>query len=242
MSSQLEAFNLVKKFDQRAVVNDVTLNVKQGEIVGLLGPNGAGKTTSFYIMVGLQRPTSGRVVLDSNPVDHMPIHKRARLGIGYLPQNVSVFRKLTVEDNLLAIMEIWGTPRAKRKPELERLLEQFGISHIRKSPAISLSGGERRRLEIARTLVIKPRFILLDEPFAGIDPVTVDEIQKLIRALVRDAGLGVLITDHNVRETLDLCNRAYILAAGQILAEGTPHEVAQMESVKQIYLGENFSL
>jgi lipopolysaccharide export system ATP-binding protein len=242
MTDSFRARNLVRKFDARTVVDDVSFYVKKGEVVGLLGPNGAGKTTSFYMMVGLLLPTSGMVILNDEPINALPIHQRARKGVGYLPQSVSVFRKLSVEDNLTAVMEVWGIDSSERRILLERLLEQFGIGHIRKSPAIALSGGERRRLEIARALVIKPRFLLLDEPFAGIDPVTVDEIQKLVKRLVVEEDLGVLITDHNVRETLGLCDRAYILASGKILAEGLPEEVASLESVKQVYLGENFSL
>jgi lipopolysaccharide export system ATP-binding protein len=222
-------------------VDNVSFFVNSGEVVGLLGPNGAGKTTSFYMTVGLLKPSSGEVTIDGNNITELPIHKRARMGIGYLPQNSSVFRKLTVEDNLRAIMEVWGVPRNKRSQLLEKLIDQFGIGHIRKSLGISLSGGERRRLEIARTLVISPRFLLLDEPFAGIDPVTVAEIQELIKKLVAEENLGVLITDHNVRETLSLCSRAYILAGGKILAEGLPDEVATNEKVKQVYLGENFT-
>jgi len=241
-SACLASKNLMRKFDGRLVVQDVSFYVRQGEIVGLLGPNGAGKTTSFYMTVGLLRPSAGRVEIDGVDITELPIHKRARMGIGYLPQNASVFRKLTVEDNILAIMEVWGIARDKRKPLLEKLIEQFGIGHIRKSLGLSLSGGERRRVEIARTLVMSPRFLLLDEPFAGIDPVTVDEIQKLIARLVREQNLGVLITDHNVRETLGVCHRAYILAGGQILAEGDPQEVARMDRVKEVYLGENFTL
>ena len=241
MKNLLKSSHLTRKFASRLVVDDVTFHVSSGEVVGLLGPNGAGKTTSFYMTVGLLKPTTGKVELDGKCITDEPIHKRARIGIGYLPQNSSVFRKLTVEDNIRAIMEVWGVPRSKRKALLEKLIEQFGIGHIRKSLGISLSGGERRRLEIARTLVISPRFLLLDEPFAGIDPVTVGEIQDLIKRLVRDENLGVLITDHNVRETLSLCNRAYILASGKILAEGLPNEVANNDKVKQVYLGENFT-
>lgn len=239
--SSLAAKNLIRKFDTRVVVQDVSFHVNRGEIVGLLGPNGAGKTTSFYMTVGLLRPTSGAVEMDGMSITELPIHKRAHMGIGYLPQNASVFRKLTVEENLTAVMEVWGTPRSERKALLEKLISQFGIGHIRKSLGIALSGGERRRLEIARLLVTGPRFVLLDEPFAGIDPVTVDEIQKLIQQLAKDEGLGVLITDHNVRETLGICERAYILAGGKILAEGAPAEVASLESVRAVYLGENFS-
>ncbi|MEY2988804.1 MAG: export transporter ATP-binding protein [Pseudomonadota bacterium] len=241
-SGTLSSTNLMKKFDSRVVVEDVSFHVKQGEIVGLLGPNGAGKTTSFYMTVGLLRPSSGNVTIDGTDITELPIHKRSRMGIGYLPQNASVFRKLSVEDNITAVMEVWGIPRTERKAMLERLIEQFGIGHIRKSMGLSLSGGERRRLEIARTLVMSPRFLLLDEPFAGIDPVTVDEIQKLVASLVREQNLGVLITDHNVRETLGVCQRAYILAGGKILAEGDPVEVASLDRVKEVYLGENFTL
>jgi lipopolysaccharide export system ATP-binding protein len=237
----LIALNLVKNFGSRSVVNNVSFHIKSGEIVGLLGPNGAGKTTSFYITVGLLKPNSGNVKINENDITTLPIHKRARMGIGYLPQNSSVFRKLSVEDNIRAIMEVWRIPRKNRNHLLEKLLEQFGITHIRKNLGMSLSGGERRRLEIARTLVISPRFLLLDEPFAGIDPVTVSEIQELIKNLVENEHLGVLITDHNVRETLSLCNRAYILAEGKILAQGHPEEVTTNEKVKQVYLGENFT-
>lgn len=241
MTSLLKSDNLTRKFGSRLVVDDVSFHVNSGEVVGLLGPNGAGKTTSFYMTVGLLKPTSGKVEIDNHEITQLPIHKRARMGIGYLPQNSSVFRKLTVEDNIRAIMEVWGVPRKKRSDMLEKLIDQFGIGHIRKSLGISLSGGERRRLEIARTLVISPRFLLLDEPFAGIDPVTVGEIQDLIKKLVQEENLGVLITDHNVRETLSLCNRAYILANGKILAKGLPDEVANDEKVRQVYLGENFT-
>jgi lipopolysaccharide export system ATP-binding protein len=240
-NNKLISSNLIRKFGSRTVVDNVSFYVNSGEVVGLLGPNGAGKTTSFYMTVGLLKPSSGNVHIDGNNITELPIHKRARMGIGYLPQNSSVFRKLSVEDNLKAIMEVWGIPRKKRASLLEKLIDQFGIGHIRKSLGISLSGGERRRLEIARTLVISPRFLLLDEPFAGIDPVTVSEIQELIKKLVADENLGVLITDHNVRETLSLCSRAYILAEGKILAEGLPDDVATNDKVRQVYLGENFT-
>ena len=237
----LQAKELHKKFDGRTVVENVNFQVQEGEIVGLLGPNGAGKTTSFYMTVGLLRPDAGAVYLAGESITALPIHLRARKGIGYLPQNASVFRKLSVEHNLLAVMEIWGVPKGMRKQMTESLLQEFGIEHLRHSLGISLSGGERRRLEIARALVIKPRFLLLDEPFAGIDPVTVDEIQQLIRKLVREQKIGVLITDHNVRETLSICTRAYILAGGQIIAEGEPSTVASLDIVKQVYLGQNFT-
>lgn len=242
MRKQLRSSHLIRKFGDRTVVNDVSFHVNSGEVVGLLGPNGAGKTTSFYMTVGLLKPTSGSVKIDDNDITQLPIHKRARMGIGYLPQNSSVFRKLSVEDNLIGIMEVWGVPKTERSDLLEKLIERFGLGHIRKSMGLSLSGGERRRLEIARTLVISPQFLLLDEPFAGIDPVTVTEIQELIKELVKTENLGVLITDHNVRETLSLCTRAYVLAGGEILAEGSPSDVANNERVKQIYLGENFIL
>jgi len=238
--SLLEAHNLVRSFDKRMVVKGVSFHVKTGEVVGLLGPNGAGKTTSFYMMVGLLLPSSGYITLDGENIDRLMIHQRARRGIGYLPQNSSIFRKMSVENNLRAITEVWGTPRKEREDLIDELLTQFGLQHVRKSAAIALSGGERRRLEIARTLIIEPRFILLDEPFAGIDPVTVAEIQELIRNLVQTRNLGVLITDHNVRETLDMCDRAYILAEGTILAEGLPLEIIELEVVRKAYLGENF--
>jgi lipopolysaccharide export system ATP-binding protein len=237
----LSSKSLVKKFGSRVVVNDVSFQVSRGEIVGLLGPNGAGKTTSFYMTVGLLSPNQGEVMLGKENITKLPIHQRARLGVGYLPQNASIFRKLTVEGNLLAVMEVWGVPRKNRAELLEKLISQFGLGHIKKSLGIALSGGERRRVEIARALVIEPEFLLLDEPFAGIDPVTVGEIQTLISRLVEENDLGVLITDHNVRETLGVCSRAYILAGGKILAEGDPQSVASLEIVKQVYLGENFS-
>lgn len=233
---------LTKSFKNRRVVSNVNFHVSRGEIVGLLGPNGAGKTTSFYMTVGLMIPDSGEIILNDKNITQVPLHKRARLGIGYLPQNASVFRKLSVEDNLLAIMEVWGIDSSQRDEFLERLLEQFNISHIRKSLGVSLSGGERRRLEIARALILSPKFLLLDEPFAGIDPVTVAEIQELIKNLVSEQKIGVLITDHNVRETLSSCHRAYILAEGRILAEGYPHEISRNEIVKKVYLGEHFKL
>lgn len=238
---ELAAAGLRRRFETRTVVEDVSFHVRQGEVVGLLGPNGAGKTTSFYMTVGLLQPNAGKVMLGGEEITALPIHLRARKGIGYLPQNASVFRKLTVEDNILAAMEIWGHPKDQRAHLLEQLLEEFGIEHIRGTLGLSLSGGERRRVEIARALVTHPRFLLLDEPFAGIDPVTVDEIQQLIKRLVKEQNLGVLITDHNVRETLSICDRAYILAGGRILASGDPTTVANMDIVKQVYLGENFT-
>jgi lipopolysaccharide export system ATP-binding protein len=242
MESILTASHLVKSFLGRKVVKGVSFFVKTGEVVGLLGPNGAGKTTSFYMTVGLLKPTQGTVYVDNKDVTGLPIHKRARMGIGYLPQNSSVFRKLSVEDNILAIMEVWGIPRKEREKRLEELLGQFGLHHIRKTLGLSLSGGERRRLEFARTLVMQPRFLLLDEPFAGIDPVTVSEIQSLIKHLVKTENIGVLMTDHNVRETLALCHRSYILAGGEILSSGASYEVANDPIVRKVYLGENFTL
>ena len=235
------AHNLSKSFDEKKIITDVAFNVKSQEIVGLLGPNGAGKTTSFYIAVGLLKPDKGVVCIDDLDITDYPIHKRAKLGLGYLPQNASIFKKMSVEENIMAIMEIHGTPKKRRHMLLEKLLEQLSIGHIRKSQGYMLSGGERRRVEIARTLVLKPKFILLDEPFAGIDPVTVSEIQDLIKMLAKQENLGVLITDHNVRETLSLCSRAYVLAGGRILAHGNATEIVQHPEVKRLYLGENFS-
>lgn len=240
-NSAFEACRLRKSFKSREVVKAVSFNVKTGEVVGLLGPNGAGKTTSFYMMVGLLYPDSGRVILGGEDITDQPMHIRAQRGISYLPQNMSIFRKLSVEDNLKSIMEVVGTPIHKRKKLLEELLARFQITHISKSRGLSLSGGERRRVEIARALVINPVFLLLDEPFAGIDPVTVQEIQEIILDLKRD-GLGVLITDHNVRETLGSCDRAYILTEGEIIAHGGAHEIATNKRVRDIYLGENFKL
>lgn len=242
MKNILKASNISRKFGQRMVVNNVSIEVKSGEIIGLLGPNGAGKTTTFYMFVGLLKPLTGKILLNGKNITPLPLYKRARFGIGYLPQNSSTFRKLTVEDNLIAIMQVWGTPKNKRQQLLENLLNQFGLMHVRKTLGASLSGGERRRLEIARTLIINPKFLLLDEPFAGIDPVTVHEIKILIKNLVETQNIGVLITDHNVHETLSLCDRSYILANGTVLAEGSSEDIAANESVRQIYLGEKFSL
>jgi len=240
-SISLRAENLVKWFKNRQVVKDVSFSVRQGEVIGLLGPNGAGKTTSFYMVVGLLYPNSGKVFMGEEDITHMPMHLRAKQGISYLPQNMSIFRRMTVEDNLLAIMEVVHFPRQERKHRLEELLTKFQISHIAKSLGAALSGGERRRVEIARALIIEPRFLLLDEPFAGIDPVTVQEIQGIIGALKKE-GLGVLITDHNVRETLGSCDKAYILSSGEIIAEGLPDEISTNQAVKESYLGENFRL
>jgi lipopolysaccharide export system ATP-binding protein len=230
-----------KSYKGRTVVRDVNLQVAQGEVVGLLGPNGAGKTTTFYIIVGLTRPDKGSVMLGKNDITDLPMYLRAQNGISYLPQETSVFRKLTVEANILAILETLPLTGKERRERLERLLEEFGIAHVRKSLADTLSGGERRRVEIARSLVISPRFILLDEPFSGIDPITVIEIQKIVSQL-KSKGIGVLITDHNVRETLQVTDRAYIINNGSIFRSGTPRVLGNDPEVRRVYLGENFSL
>lgn len=238
----LKAENLVKVYKQRAVVNEVSLQVAQGEIVGLLGPNGAGKTTTFYMIVGFIRPKNGRIFLDDKDLTRMPMYKRGRLGIGYLPQAESVFRNLSVQDNIMAILEMRsGLKKKARKERAEQLMEEFGITHIRHSKGKLLSGGERRRTEIARALAIEPHFILLDEPFAGIDPIAVAEIRELVEKLV-ERNIGVLITDHNVEATLAATNRAYIMSQGTILAHGTPRELADNAVVRKAYLGENFEL
>jgi lipopolysaccharide export system ATP-binding protein len=242
MTATLSAHNLVKRFRKRTVVSDVSLQVGAGEIVGLLGPNGAGKTTSFYMMVGLIGPDGGRIEIDGKDVTRLPMHARARLGIGYLPQEASVFRRLSVADNVLAILETRGDLNgAQRKDELERLLAELHVDHIRDSDGLSLSGGERRRVEIARALAASPRFILLDEPFAGVDPIAVNDIHNIVEHL-RDRGIGVLVTDHNVREMLRICERAYILNAGKVIAEGTPAVLEADETVRRVYLGEDFRL
>jgi lipopolysaccharide export system ATP-binding protein len=238
----LEAQHLIKRYRRRTVVNEVSLNVAAGEIVGLLGPNGAGKTTSFYMMVGLVGADGGRILLDGRDVTRLPMHARARLGIGYLPQEASVFRKLSVADNILAILETRADLDAgRRTAELERLLEELHIAHVREGLGLSLSGGERRRCEIARALAANPRFLLLDEPFAGVDPIAVLDIQHIVRHLA-DRGIGVLITDHNVRETLGICHRTYILAEGRVIAEGEPETLLHNELVRRVYLGEQFRL
>ena len=237
----LAAIGLVKAFGGRRVVNDVTIGLRRGEAVGLLGPNGAGKTTAFYMIVGLIKADAGVIELDGHDVTGLPMYRRARLGIGYLPQEPSIFRGLSVEDNIRSVLEAVEPNRAKREEELDRLLEEFNIARIRKSPAIALSGGERRRVEIARALATRPSFMLLDEPFAGIDPIAVGDIQELVRHLTR-RGIGVLITDHNVRETLGLVDRAYIVHSGSILMEGDPDEIVQSEKVRRVYLGEEFRL
>ena len=237
----LQAADLSKSYRGRRVVDGVNLEIRQGEVVGLLGPNGAGKTTTFYIMVGLARPDYGRVLLDAEDITELPMYLRARSGISYLPQEPSVFRKLTVEENLLAILETLSLTPEQRRDRVEELLSQMGLEGVRYSQAYVLSGGERRRLEIARSLVLSPSFVLLDEPFAGIDPLTVVDIQKIIADL-SEAGIGVLMTDHNVRDTLAVTNRAYIISEGKILAAGTPLELSTDSDVRRIYLGESFRL
>ncbi|HUR40362.1 MAG TPA: LPS export ABC transporter ATP-binding protein [Verrucomicrobiae bacterium] len=239
MSATLSAHNLVKHYKKRTVVRDVSLTVRAGEIVGLLGPNGAGKTTSFYMMVGLVQPDEGRIEVDGRDVTREPMHARARLGVGYLPQEASVFRRMSVADNIMAILETRKLSAAQRKEELERLLAELHIGHIRDGLGLSLSGGERRRAEIARALAAEPRFILLDEPFAGVDPIAVKDIHNIITHL-SGRGIGVLVTDHNVREMLRICARAYILAEGKVIAEGTPDALESDETVRRVYLGEDF--
>ena len=238
---KIRAEKLVKEYAGRRVVNEVSLEVEQGTIVGLLGPNGAGKTTSFYMIVGLEHPDTGHVYLDDEDVTHLPMYKRALKGIGYLPQEASIFRKLTVEENIMAILEEIEPDKAKRQQKMEDLIQEFHIDHIRKSKGSALSGGERRRVEIARALATDPGFILLDEPFAGIDPIAVADIQVMVAHLPR-RGIGVLITDHNVRETLSIVNRAYILSAGKILVEGTSQQVAGDPVARKFYLGDNFRM
>ncbi|KTD31938.1 LPS export ABC transporter ATP-binding protein [Legionella israelensis] len=238
----LEARHLKKSFKKRAVVNDISLRVRQGDCIGLLGPNGAGKTTCFYMIVGLQSCDEGQILIGEQDITQQPMDVRARMGIGYLPQEASVFRKLTVKENILAILQLRKklTPQ-QRTEKLEQLLHEFNISHIVDSLGMSLSGGERRRVEIARALAIEPAFILLDEPFAGVDPISVIDIKKIISHLC-NKGIGILITDHNVRETLDICQRAYIVSQGKILCEGSPKDILANQQVRNIYLGENFSL
>ena len=234
----LEVKNIHKTYAQREVVNDVSFAVKAGEIVGLLGPNGAGKTTCFYITCGLVRSNKGEVFLDHKSIGHMPMHKRANLGLGYLPQEPSIFRKLSVEDNIMAVLELNKSLSAKlRKHRLEKLLSEFNVEHVRHIKGITLSGGERRRVEIARSLAMDPKFILLDEPFAGIDPISVGDIQEIIYQL-RDQGIGILITDHNYREMLDTCNYSYVLHSGKIIAQGGKESILTNDDVKKVYLGE----
>jgi lipopolysaccharide export system ATP-binding protein len=234
----LEVKNIYKKYARRVVVNDVSFSVKAGEIVGLLGPNGAGKTTCFYITCGLVRSNKGEVILNQKSIGHMPMHKRANLGLGYLPQEPSIFRKLSVEDNIMAVLEMnKSIPIKSRKERLEELLAEFKVGHVRHIQGITLSGGERRRVEIARSLAMDPKFILLDEPFAGIDPISVGDIQEIIYQL-RDKGIGILITDHNYREMLDTCNHSYVLHDGKIIAEGDKDSILANDQVKKVYLGE----
>jgi lipopolysaccharide export system ATP-binding protein len=233
--------NLIKRYHSRTVVDKVSIEVEQGEIVGLLGPNGAGKTTSFYMIVGLIKPNAGTIHLDNEDITSLPVYKRARKGIGYLAQEASVFRNLSVEDNIRAVLEMSGFPVEEQKERLETLLVEFGLSKIRKSMGIQLSGGERRRTEIARALALKPRFILLDEPFAGVDPIAVEDIQSIVSHL-RSKNIGILITDHNVHETLSITDRAYLLFEGRILMAGTSSQLAEDEHVRKVYLGKNFEL
>jgi lipopolysaccharide export system ATP-binding protein len=239
--SELRTISLKKRYRARTVVQDVSLSVKSGEVVGLLGPNGAGKTTSFYMIVGLVAADGGEIFIDDQDLTRFPIHRRARLGLAYLPQEASIFRRLTVTENIQAVLELQGYAPAEMNARLEALLNDLHITHIRNNQAISLSGGERRRVEIARALATDPRFILLDEPFAGVDPIAVLDIQKIIRFL-KERGIGVLITDHNVRETLGICDRAYIINAGSVMAEGKPDEIIYNEGVRKVYLGEHFKL
>lgn len=238
---KLRAENLVKIYKNRRVVNDVSFEVGQGEIVGLLGPNGAGKTTSFYQIVGLIKPNSGRVYLDSQDITKLPMYKRAKLGIGYLAQEASVFRQMSVEDNILSVLQFTKLSKVEQLEKMEALLEEFGLIHIRKSLGISLSGGERRRTEIARALAVDPKFILLDEPFAGVDPIAVEDIQYVVSKL-KERNIGILITDHNVRETLSITDRAYLLFEGSILKSGTAEELVNDEQVRKVYLGKNFEM
>jgi lipopolysaccharide export system ATP-binding protein len=233
--------NIIKKYGSRTVVKGVSIEVNRGEIVGLLGPNGAGKTTSFYMIVGLIKPNAGKIFLDDIEITKYPMYKRARLGIGYLAQEASVFRKMSVEDNILSVLEMTKLSKKEQYNKLENLLDEFGLQHIRKSLGIQLSGGERRRCEIARTLAIDPAFILLDEPFAGVDPIAVEDIQEIVSKL-KDRNIGILITDHNVHETLSITDRAYLLFEGSILKTGTARELSEDEQVRKVYLGKNFEL
>jgi lipopolysaccharide export system ATP-binding protein len=245
--SELRASGLQKRYGRRTVVRDVSLSVRSGQVVGLLGPNGAGKTTSFYMIVGLVRADAGRIWIDDTPIEHLPMHRRARLGLGYLPQEASIFRKLNVEDNIRAVLELQhdanGRPldAATLNARLEALLAELHVEHLRAAPAVALSGGERRRVEIARALAAQPRFMLLDEPFAGIDPIAVIDIQRII-GFLKARGIGVLITDHNVRETLGICDHAYIISEGRVLAQGTPADIVDNAEVRRVYLGEHFRL
>ena len=237
----LRAEKLVKIYKGRKVVNDISVMVEQGEIVGLLGPNGAGKTTSFYMIVGLIKPNMGKVFLDKENITSLPMYRRAKLGIGYLAQEASVFRKLSVEENILAVLEMTKLPKKQQKEKMENLLEEFSLTHVRKNKGAVLSGGERRRTEIARALAVDPKFVLLDEPFAGVDPIAVEEIQSIV-AQLKNKNIGILITDHNVNETLSITDRAYLMFEGQLLRAGTAEELASDEQVRKVYLGKNFEL
>ena len=240
-NSGLEIRNLRKSYKKRVVIRDVSLSLKQGEVVALLGPNGSGKTTTFYAIAGLVSPEGGKVEIDGRDVTGLPMYRRARLGIGYLPQEMSIFRGMSVEDNILSILDISVSSRHKRRERLEELLSEFSIEHLRRAPALALSGGERRRVEIARCLAANPRYLLLDEPFAGVDPISVGDIRHLVADL-KKRGIGVLITDHNVRETLEIVDRAYILHDGKVLMSGSPSEVVENENVRRVYLGDNFRI
>jgi lipopolysaccharide export system ATP-binding protein len=237
----LHAEHLIKKYKSRTVVNDVSVSVKQGEIVGLLGPNGAGKTTTFYMIVGLIRPNSGKIFLNEEEITDLPMYKRARRGVGYLAQEASVFRKLSVEENIMAVLEMTDKPRQEQKEITESLLEEFSLTHVRKNLGMVLSGGERRRTEIARALAVGPSFVLLDEPFAGVDPIAVEEIQTIV-AKLKNKNIGILITDHNVNETLSITDRAYLMFEGKLLKQGTAEELAADEQVRRVYLGKHFEL
>ena len=237
----LEVRNLRKSYKRRVVIREVSLSLQQGEVVALLGPNGSGKTTTFYAIAGLVQPEGGHVLIDGQEVTNLPMYRRAKMGIGYLPQEMSIFRGLSVEDNIMAILDISERDRHKRRERLEELLSDFSIEHLRRAPALALSGGERRRVEIARCLAAKPKYLLLDEPFAGVDPISVGDIRHLVADL-KKRGIGVLITDHNVRETLEIVDRAYILHDGKVLMSGTPNEVVENENVRRVYLGDNFRI
>lgn len=241
VSTGLQVRNLRKSYKKRPVIRDVTLSLARGEVVALLGPNGSGKTTCFYSIAGLVTPEGGQVLIDGKDVTALPMYRRARLGVGYLPQEMSIFRGLSVEDNILAVLEIRERDSHKRRERLEELLSEFSITHLRRAPALALSGGERRRVEIARCLAAEPSYLLLDEPFAGVDPIAVGEIRHLVQDL-KSRGLGVLITDHNVRETLEIVDRAYILHDGHVLMSGTTEEIVQDETVRRVYLGQNFRM
>lgn len=238
---ELRAEHLIKKYKKRKVVNDISVSVNQGEIVGLLGPNGAGKTTSFYMIVGLIKPNDGHIYLDDEDITGLAMYRRAKKGIGYLAQEASVFRKLSVEDNILAVLEMTKLSKAEQKEKMEGLLEEFSLTHVRKNLGMVLSGGERRRTEIARALAVDPKFVLLDEPFAGVDPIAVEEIQSIV-AKLKKKNIGILITDHNVDETLSITDRAYLMFEGNLLKAGTPEELAADEQVRRVYLGKNFEL